>query len=615
MGKKLMLLFLIFALAGFFQTGFAAEEEIPFFEYRPATTGEIEAFIYEAKHAKNAQIEKLTQKYEGRTKKVAKHQTVIAFNKIIDDADRVLQNVRQNGIDTATEREFMKIQRLYYGTIADIGGAEKKSKFSRGARFVGNLALGPIRLKVPDIICPELKTGKKQAGLEAKNLAKPGKKGVYTAEELARLSAYEISRLEPVENHAAYTGNKPGDYYAKFLDHTREQIRKLDKDYQRFDYSFARRVLFFDELKEDATSPKITTKDRYGLKWKLKWGDEVHSDVAMTRLYIDLGGRYTDLKFYSGPGESILVLDKPGKKNAVTTFDQMASLLLNSKFEFHAYRYLLPEPVIKDKTGKVLGSGIVDATMAEREGIPEDRIGCYYVLFKECQLSLYNPAIKRLGGAALSNVGAVEDRVARSSLVFNAWVKNKDMKDDNSRVGLLFNPQTGSFDQHVEFQSDLGCTLGGLRTSGDLNRFEKKMIMLMPQSINFFMRPLYIPQAWENCTWADARWMAMRIATLKRADLERAFADSGWPAFVQKVAIEKLINRRNELVKAFRLEEDGFKMLDCNPEFNFTVKGKGGAVDYPVKRGVINKNSATVKMLENQYHPEGLAKVVSRKED
>lgn len=188
------------------------------------------------------------------------------------------------------------------------------------------------------------------------------------------------------------------------------------------------------------------------------------------------------------------------------------------------------------------------------------------------------------------------------------------MKDDNSRVGLLYNMETGEFDQQVEFQSDLGCTLGGLKPSGEINSFEKNLIMLMPQSINFFMRPLYIPVAWKNCTWADARWMVMRIATLSREDLERCFADCGWPVFVQKLAIEKLINRRNEMVKAFKLEEDGFKMLPCDPEFTFTVKSKGG-IDYPVLKGKINSKSRTVQQLERDLHPEGLAKVISRKND
>ncbi len=592
----------------------AIEQEIPDFEFRPATIGDIDAFIFEVKAARDQQLKALEQKYGEKKKKITGHQTMIAFNKIIADSQKLRARIAKTRADSLAQRRFMQTQRLYYGVMADIGGASQPGKISRLTKFIGNVAFGPIKLKVANIICPDQKIGRRQAKLEAQNLAKPGKKGVYSAEELAAMTAFEISRLEPVADHIAYTGDKPGNHYQKFLDQTLKQIRAIDEKYVQYDFNYARRVLFFDEIKEDATSPKITTKDRYGLKWKLKWGDEVHSDVAMTRLYIDLGGRYTDLKFYSGPAETILVLEKAGKDTIAATFDQLANILLNSKFEFHAHRYLLPEPVIKDKAGKILGTGIIDEEMAEREGIPAKHIGCYYVLFKECQLSLYNPAIKRLGGAALSNVGAVEDRVARSSIVFNSWIKNKDMKDDNSRVGLLYNLKTGAFDQQVEFQSDLGCTLGALTTSGDLNHFEDSMVMLMPQSINFFMHPLYIPQAWKKCTWADARWMAMRIASLGRNDLERAFADSGWPVFSQKLAIEKLINRRNELVKAFKLEEDGFRELPCDTKFTLTIKGKDG-IDQPVVKGKINADSPTVRKLEAEVHPEGLANVISRRRD
>ncbi len=69
----------------------------------------------------------------------------------------------------------------------------------------------------------------------------------------------------------------------------------------------------------------------------------------------------------------------------------------------------------------------------------------------------------------------------------------------------------------------------------------------------------------EHCTWSDARWMARRIGALGRADLERAFAESGWPDFSQKLGVEKMLARRNDLIKAFDLEEEGLKPVPCNP--------------------------------------------------
>ncbi len=613
MRKLLLSLFCLMMGFALVTPAFAIEQEIPNYQYRSLSVSNVKDFISEVKQNLSDQETVLKAKYAAKPKKVKKHQTVVAFKDVIKRSESLLAEISENGQNSDTEREFIRIQRLHYGVMADIGGAEQTGKLKRGKNMIKNVLFGPIVLKVPDVISPDIKVGLKSAKKEAERLFRPGKKTPVSFEEMAEMNSFEISRLEVSEDHPALVG-EPGNHYAEFLKKMEKLIKLQDKDLKKFDYSFARRVLFFDGGKETATSPKISTKDRYGLKWKLKWGDEVHTDVAMTRLYIDLGGTYTDQKFYSGPGETILILQKEGKDN-ISTFYELSDMLLHSTFKFHADRYFLPEPVIKDKTGRILGSGIVDEAMAERESIPVDKIGCYYVLFKECQLSLYNPAIKRLGGASLSNVGADQDRVARSSIIFNAWIKNKDMKDDNSRVGLLYNAETDKFDLPVEFQSDLGCTLGGLKPSGAINKFEASMVKLMPQSINFYMRPLYVPSAWKACTWADARWMAMRIASLSREDMERAFFDCGWPTFVQKLAIEKLINRRNELVKAFKLEEDGFKPLPCDVKFTMKVKGKGGAVDYPVKRGVINKNSKTVKMLVEQNHPEGLADIVSRRDD
>ena len=307
---------------------------------------------------------------------------------------------------------------------------------------------------------------------------------MVTVAELAQMSALEVSRLQPTDDHPSLSGKEPGNNFASFAAGQTAQIRAADKDLARYDSTYARHILFFDELKAEATSPKINAKDRYGLTWKVKWGDEVHTDVAVTRLYMDIGGSFADLKFYSGPGETLLILDPPSKTgpDAIHSFDELADALLKSMFKFHADRYLLD------------GKGKVDQAMIERESIDPKYLGAAVVTFKECQLSLYNPAIKRLGGASLSNLGAVEDRVARGSLVFNAWVKNKDMKDDNARVGLVFNQKNGKFDGTVEYQSDLGCTMGSLRSSGELNAFEPSFVKSFFGKIGFAMRPLYIPK-------------------------------------------------------------------------------------------------------------------------
>ena len=547
--------------------------------------------------------------------KVKKNIPLWTYERIISMGKGLQEGMKANPNDPRLSTTFNQMQRIHYSVLADLGGGTPEPRISRLWRMGTNMGFGPLKLNVPDVIIPSQSLGRRAAGKEA--LALFDQKGcIVSPDAYDKMSALEISRLQPRPDHFAILGIEPGNHYEAFLQDQVARIKACNKKYAQFDLTYARRVLFFDELKEDATSPKVTAKDRFGLKWKVKWGDEVHTDVAVTRMYIDLGAPYTDLKFYSGPGETILVLAPPSEtdKTQPKTFAEMSAQLLNSKFQFHADRYLLPKPVLTDKAGTILGSGIVTAEMAEKESMDPKYIGAYFVTFKECQLSLYNPAIKRLGGASMNKLRATQDRVARGSLVFNAWIKNKDVKDDNTRAGFIFNPQTGDFDQYVEFISDLGCTLGSMKPSGELNSFEPKMIMLMPQTINFVMRPLYIPESWKDCTWADARWMSMRIARLSRADLERAFTDCGWPSFAQRVAVEKLMARRNELVDAFHLEDDGFQKLPCDTSFTFEVKTKKG-VDYPVSKGKINADSEIVRELEESVHPEGLANIISRKND
>lgn len=590
----------------------ALEENISYeaLEYSPAN---VAVFVRHLESERANLLKELTEKYADKPEKIAQNADLSAFDKMLADAKGLAASGRAGDADATA---FTRLQRVHYSVLANLDLGKVESKIKRKIRFTTSVLGGPLILNVPQCYGPEDRIGARNAKKEASRLFKQGGKSAVSLEELANMTPVEISRLEPDHDHPAIRPVAPGSHFQSFLDEMVSLIRKQSPKLDRFDPSYACRVLFFDDVDTDATSPKLGTKDRYGLKWKLKWGDEVHTDVAMSRLYMDLGGTCSDLKFYSGPGESILILDPPSKDGpgAVHAFHELSARLLESRFQFHADRYLLSGPVLKDRQGRVLGSGRVDEKMIERESLDSKYLGAYFVTFKECQLSLYNPAIKRLGGSPLSRLGAVEDRVARSSLIFNCWVKHKDMKDDNSRVAYLFNPKTGAFDHHVEYQSDLGNVLGSRTSAGELNSFEPSFVTWQATTINFTMNPLYIPRSWTACTWADARWMALRIARLTRKDYERVFAESGWPVFCQKAAIERLISRRNELIHPFRLDLDGIEPLACDPTFTFEAKTKKGR-DFPVKNGKISKDSALVRELEETVHPEGLVDVLSRKKD
>jgi len=578
-------------------------EAVKDYRFLSCTQGNIASFYARVvKEQKEVKAE-LAKKYVDAPKKVAEHPATLAYELIVSSAADLRARSVKNEPLSALSQAFSRVQRLHYSVKADLDPYSDPSLLVLAVKCGSNYFFGPLKLKT---VKPKLDKpiGIKQAMLEAKNLFKPGQKDPVGPDKLALMTPVEISRLEPAPDHGAIMPVRPGNHFQKFVKDMTEIIRDSGgKKCKQFDFSYARRIMFFHELKESASSPKITAKDRYGLKWKVKWGDEVHSDVVATRLAIDLGATYADLKFYSGPRETLLIL--PREKDSPATQHELAELLRKSTYKFHLNRYVVETPSIKTENGVLAGTGRVDEAMLERESLDREYLGCYYIAFKECQLSIDNPALKRLGGVDL-NRSAIDDRVARALLVFSAWICNPDVKEDNTRSGLLWNKKSGSFDRHVEFVSDMGAAFAGPYSSGCLSALSSSVVGEIFNVRLIKTHPIFLPGSWKHCTWSDARWMARRIGALGRADLERVFAESGWPDFSQKLGVEKMLARRNDLIKAFDLEEEGLKPIPCNPSLTIRFRRSDGACDIPVINGKVNPFSKLVRQAENEAHPEGL---------
>ncbi|MBF0546761.1 MAG: hypothetical protein HQM08_20105 [Candidatus Riflebacteria bacterium] len=582
-------------------------EKLPNYHLRELDAREIADFINQVITDQEKQLQELKNKYPNKSKQIEENPEMIAYARILRLASELADNVGKGNCGPEQKEKFVNLQRLHYGALTELGSASSPIS---GVREI----LGMKVVKVPRPKVLDTPIGIGAAQLESDNLIDPKTGKRVSLEELAKMNHLGISRLEPSsENHWIY-GKPANGRFPAFVQENFDLIRSLGGKLGRFDLGFAKKVLFYDGLNADDTAPKITTLDRYGNKWKVKWGDETHSNIIATRLYIEVGGSFTDLKFHSGPGETIIILTSPDSKDSSEpkTVADLEELLLKSKFKFRlAPYYIDPKDMLKNAQGKLLGNGLIDKEMAKRESIPEKYVGAYFFKVKEAQLTLYNPAFKQLGGAALSTVGAEKNRFTRSSMIFNCWIKNWDVKDGNTHTGLLYNSVTEQFDRQTEYFSDLGIAMGTLILGGVVNAIEPSFVKLLPGSINFNFRTMFYPKSWKLCTYADARWMALKIASLKRGDFEQIVAESGWPVFVQKVVVEKLISRRNELAKAFNLELDGISIILCDPNLTITANYKG-TQDSPIINGKINSNSQMVKDLEADCHPEGLAKVINR---
>ena len=131
-----------------------------------------------------------------------------------------------------------------------------------------------IVLSIPQIPDPHAKIGPELARQEATNLFDAG--GSITTERMAELNALQVSRLQPVRGHSVMQRmppGAPGQFHGRFLKEMERLVKLLDKAYATFNFDFARRMLFVDEAILEGATPKITGKDRYGIKWMIKWGD------------------------------------------------------------------------------------------------------------------------------------------------------------------------------------------------------------------------------------------------------------------------------------------------------------------------------------------------------
>lgn len=78
-------------------------------------------------------------------------------------------------------------------------------------------------------------------------------------------------------------------------------------------------------------------------------------------------------------------------------------------------------------------------------------------------------------------------------------------------------------------------------------------------------------------SWEDARWIGRRIGKLTRADLEEIVIKASYPEAVEKLLIEKIVSRRNDLMDLLLLGEETQK-LTFNPEINFGTGLKAGEI-------------------------------------
>lgn len=327
----------------------------------------------------------------------------------------------------------------------------------------------------------------------------------------------------------------------------------------------APQVVYFKNIKKQQKSPKIDVtaidpQTNKKIKFRMKLDQEVHSDFVAPKLMAAIGYPQ-DITLYNRDVKMYL-----GKM----TYDQFM-------VDYHSYYdpgvYTPMSSLIKEK------------------GIDKDG---EYIVFHEALFEAREKDVQRIGPWGLSEIGHQDKRAVRALTIINAWINNPDIKNRDQGKLLLVKLPDGTVEIQNEI-SDPGFAFGSLIQKSKINDFAWDLIDKsdLTNSTNNkkirlkYSRFQYVEGEDPNLkvTYSDARWVIRLIGKLTKSQIQNVFVSSGWPDAVAKIYTEKLCNRRNQLVIAFKLQSElGLLPITPKKELNFT--SEDGKTQY-AKEGVL----------------------------
>ena len=394
---------------------------------------------------------------------------------------------------------------------------------------------------------------------EASNLWNPKESRFYGTDELTRLKAEgaDLSLLNPLGNGAYWTNV---DVNQQTMDRT---IQKSSGLYQGIDFEFPAdgSTLQFDEVKRSQSRPKFDVTWMHNgkkRKFKFKFLSETHSEVTAATLLSALG-------FNTDPSRRI--------NNVKVRFKDGEKVLFHRDMESY-YSYW------------ELQFGIVEDGRDEQGD---------FIVFKEALLEGRSEDLIRVGAWSYTKNGHPDAREVRALPVFMAWIANNDMKESGQNKSIL--RKNSSVDQVFFANGDLGWAFGSFAFPESVGWFKWNIIKdVRPDSVSFNYLTWLYSDLFQFTTWDDARWMIRLIARLSRDQIAGAVRAGQWDPSVEKVLIEKLIARRNQLVKVFELEKD-FPAVSANESVAASDEVSDDALKFPDGSGGSGGSSRQDKIL------------------
>ncbi len=354
---------------------------------------------------------------------------------------------------------------------------------------------------------------------EASNLWNAAESRFYTQAELMALKAKggDVSMLNPLGD---------GSYWTNVEQARQPMLDSFQRSaplYQNVSFAFPAdgSTLDFDEVKRSQSRPKFDvtwTVDGKKVKFKLKFLSETNSEVTAATLLSSLGFN-TDA---SRRINRVKIRFKDGEK----------AIFHRDLESYYAY-WELQNAVLEDG---------------------RDAQGDYLIL-REALLEGRSAELIRVGAWSYTKSGHHETREVRALPVFMAWIANNDMKESGQNKVIL----NRNFPAEKMFftSGDLGWAFGNFLFPESVGWFKWNVVKdVREDSVSFNYLTWHYTELFQHTTWDDARWMVRLIARLSREQIRSAVVAGQWNPKVENILIEKLVARRNQLVKTFELEKE-----------------------------------------------------------
>ena len=334
-------------------------------------------------------------------------------------------------------------------------------------------------------------------------------------------------------------------------------------------------------------------------KLKAKFGNESKSEPFSTRVVWALGYNATPIDYM--PEGTKLVYDR----RAITEYNSRKALEMDFKsvlgFSYFKKNIQVPLNPFEDAfTGAILQDGsFVKSSDLRRllvKSIPQkkhkddwsklskvvfnekfEKTVKYLVLHEGSIESSKAKELEEMGSWSWKSVDHPDRRELRAFGMFTAWVNSFDIRQNNNKTFLKTNADGST--QLVQSVSDLGSGFG---TAYDILHYYNSEFDELPWDLvrlragaadvdndsnedgdtsepwtspYKFLHYSVIERnpAFSNAQLEDARWIVRKLASFSEAQIQDCLIASGFTAAETKLVLEKLLDRRKQMVNVFGL--------------------------------------------------------------